>query len=293
MSIAVCLAFYSPCGYELPQRHLAQTLAWLAGEGAPTVLAQVVQPGQQPQPVPAGITSLVYESGDCMFFKENLWNLAARSTDADKLLFLDTDLVFSVPDVIEQTASLLDSVDICQPFGTAVWHDRDGKTLNAKRSASFAISHGYEPHGRYYHPGFSWAMTRRAFEFLGGIFDRHVLGGGDMGLAFSLDLRWVGVDLRARNPLDAHFAASPSYGIYRMRAANLCLKVGCLEHVDAVHQWHGSHEDRQYQTRGTYLPLKPGQEYPLRYRDDGLLEWTDAAASEAVRRYFLSRREDG
>lgn len=293
MTIAACLAFYSPCDFELPKRHLARTLEWLAGEGVPAVIAQVVQPGQAPQPVPSGIKSLVYESSDVMFFKENLWNIAARAVDADKLLFLDTDIVFNHSDVIDQTAALLDRVDVCQPFGTAVWSSRDGKIANARRSSTFAISRGYEPSSRFYHPGFSWAMTRRAFDFLDGLYPYHVLGGGDIALAYSLDLRWVGVDLRARNPDDAHFAASPSYGMYRMRAANLCLRVGCLEQVDAVHQWHGDVDDRQYCSRGTYLPLEAGQEYPLRYRDDGLLEWTDPAASEAVRRYFASRREDG
>lgn len=293
VSIAVCLAFYSPCDYELPKRHLARTLEWLAGEGVEAVLAQVVLPGQAPQPVPAGITSLVYESADVMFYKENLWNQAAKAAVADKLLFLDTDVVFSAADVIEQAAALLDLADVCQPFGTAVWHDRDRKIVNARRSAAFAISRGYEPNGRYYHPGFSWAMTRRAFEFMGGFYDRHILGGGDLGMAFALDLRWVGVDLRTRNPLDAHFAASPSYGMYRMRAANLCLRVGCLEDVDAIHRWHGDADDRQYCSRGTFLPLEPGQEYPLRYREDGLLEWTDSTASEAVQKYFASRREDG
>lgn len=293
MSIAVCLAFYAPCDYELPKRHLGRTLEWLAGEGVPAVLAQVVQPGQQPQPVPSGVASLVYESADVMFYKENLWNLAARSTDADTLLFLDSDIVFRCPDVIEQTAALLDRCDICQPFGTAVWHDRDGRVINARRSSAFAISRGYEPSSKFYHPGFSWAMTRRAFDFLGGLYDCHPLGGGDIAFAYSLDLRWACVDLRQRTPHDAHFAASPSYGMYRMRAANLCLRVGCLEQVDVIHQWHGDAGDRQYCSRGTYLPLEAGQEYPLRYRDDGLLEWTDAAASEAVRRYFLSRREDG
>lgn len=293
MSVTVCLAFFSPCDYETPRKHLGKTLQWLAGEGVPTVLAQVVRPGQMPQPVPSGISSLVYESSDCMFFKENLWSLAARSTDADKLLFLDTDIVFSAPDVIEKVASLLDRVDVCQPFGTAVWHDRDGRVMNARRSSTFAISRGYEPSSRYYHPGFAWAMTRRAFDFLDGFYDRHVLGGGDIALAYSLDLRWVGVDLRARNPDDAHFAASPSYGQYRMRAANLCLRVGCLDNVDAIHRWHGDVELRQYCSRGKYLPLAAGEEYPLRYREDGLLEWTDPSASEAIKRYFESRREDG
>lgn len=293
MSIAVCLAFFSPCDYALPKQHLAATLEWLAGQGVQAVLAQVVRPGQEPQPVPAAIKSLVYESSDTMFFKESLWNLAAASVDADKLLFLDTDLRFSSPDVIRQVDELLDLVDVCQPFGTAVWLCRDGKVSHARRGAAFALSRGYEPTTRFYHPGFAWGLTRRAYEFLGGFFDRHVLGGGDIAFAYALDPRWVNVDLRQRVPDDAHFWTSPSYESYRHRGASLCLRVGSLENVDCMHSWHGDQANRQYTSRGSFLPLGPGEEYPVRHRADGLLEWTCAKASDAVERYFVSRREDG
>lgn len=291
--IAACLSFFSPCDYDLPRRHLAATLRWLDAIGVEAVLAQVVLPGQEPQPAPPGVKSLVYESSDVMFFKENLLNLAATATDADKLLFLDTDLLFTARDVISQTEELLDSCDICQPFGTAVWHTKEATVLHARRSAAFALSRGYEPASMYYHPGFAWAMTRRTWDFLGGMYDRHILGGGDIALAYSLDRRFVDVNLRVRSPDDAHFATTPSYATYRHRGASLRLTVGCLDDVHCIHRWHGDRTLRQYQTRGTYYPLAEGDEYPLRYRDDGLLEWTDARASEAVQRYFESRLEDG
>ena len=293
MSIAVCLAFFSPCDYALPKQHLAATLEWLAGQAVQAALAQVVRPGQEPQPVPSGITSLVYESSDVMFFKECLLNLAAASVDADKLLFLDADLRFSAEDVIEQADRLLDDVDVCQPFGTAVWHDRDGKLTLARRSAAFALSRDYEPLSRYYHPGFAWGMTRRAFQFLGGFYDRHILGGGDIALAYSLHPRFVHVDLRARNPDDAHFATTPSYETYRHRGVSLALRIGCLENVDCHHRWHGDTVHRQYCHRGKYLPLEPGDEYRVHARPDGLLAWDNPDDSERVAAYFRSRQEDG
>lgn len=291
--LAVCMAFFSPCDYQLPKRHLAATLRWLSGKGVTAILAQVVRPGQEPQPVPDGITSLVYESDDVMFFKECLLNIAARSTTADKLLFLDTDLTFSADDVIEQTDALLDRVDICQPFGAAVWPDRDGRVTLVRRSAAFALARDYEPSSRYYHPGFAWAMTRSAFDDLGGLYDRHILGGGDIALTYSLNHRFAHVDLRARNPFDAHFATTPSYEAYRKRGVRLHLRVGCLDDVQCRHSWHGDTVHRQYTARGTYLPLDAGDEYPVRTRADGLLEWTNPGAGAEVRKYFLSRREDG
>lgn len=287
------MAFFSPCDYSLPKQHLAATLEWVAGEGVPAVIAQVVRPGQQPQPVPSGIKSLVYESSDVMFFKECLWNLSAAATDADKLLLLDTDLTFSVADIIEQTESLLDRVDICQPFGTALWPDRGGEIQLARRSSAFALARDYEPTSKYYHPGFAWAMTRQAFDELGGIYDRHVLGGGDIALTYSLSHRFAHVDLRKRNPHDAHFATTPSYAEYRSRGVKLHLRVGCLDNVKCRHKWHGDTVNRQYTSRGDYFPLEPGDEYPVRHREDGLLEWTNPRAGAAVEKYFLSRREDG
>jgi hypothetical protein len=293
MSLAVCLAFYSPCDYALPRRHLAATLEWLAGEGVEVVLAQVVKRGQAPQPVPSGIKSLVYESDCVMFFKENLLNIAAAEAKADKLLFMDADLRFTAADALDQTATLLDRVDVCQPFGTAVWHTQDGKVSHARRGAAFALSKGYEPTTRYYHPGFAWGMTRRAFDFLGGLFEAHPLGGGDIAFAYSLDPRFVGVDLRAKMPHDAHFWTSPSYEAYRHRGVSLALRVGCLDTVDCIHSWHGDVAHRQYTSRGDFLPVEPGREYPLHKRPDGLLEWDDPRYSEQVLAYFTSRREDG
>lgn len=289
--IAVCLAFFSPCDYVLPRRHLAQTLEWLSGKCVPVVLAQVVRPGQSPQPVPAGITSLVYESSDAIWFKESLWNMATRSVDADKLLFLDTDIAFSFDGVIEETDRLLDGVDVCQPFGTAVWHNEDGVVLNYRRSAAYAITHNLEPHPRLYHPGFSWAMTRDAFDAIGGWYERFAVGGADVAFAHSLDERWIRSDFtpEVARPL----WKAPSFVEHQRRTLNARLAVGLLEHIEAHHMWHGRRDDRRYHTRCSYLPATINGELPLRRRPDGLLEWETPEQSAVALKYFASRREDG
>jgi hypothetical protein len=292
--IAVCLGFFSPCDYELPKQHLARTLQWLAGEGVLTAICQVVRPGQEPQPVPAGMRSAVYESSDTLFFKECLWNKAtALVPEADRFLFLDTDLRFSREDVIEATAALLDQVDVCQPFDTAAWHDQNGVVFQAKRSAAYAIAKGREPMGRLFHPGFAWGMTRRAFDLLGGFYDRHPIGGGDIAFTYSLDARWAACELRKRLPHDAHFWVSPSFEAYRAAATATRLRVGFLPYTECYHSWHGEIVNRQYTSRGVYMPLEHGEEYPLTRRPDGLLAWRSAEDSERVRAYFTGRREDG
>lgn len=293
--IAACLAFYSPCGYTLPRKHLARTLAWLKECGAHAVLCQVVRPGQEPQPVPAGFVSAVYESDDVMWFKENLWNLAATHTSADKLLFLDADVRFDREDVLPAVERLLEDVDVCQPYETASWLDREGNAFQTRKSAAFAICGGEEPLAYRYHAGFAWAMTRRAFNALGGFYDLKPLGGGDVAFSYSLDERWVAEDCNAsRRPSGGHNASEPkSLEQYRCAAAAKRLRVGYLRQATAYHSWHGEIQNRQYLTRPSLIPLAPGDEFPLRRRADGLLEWTDRAAAAAAMRYFAGRLEDG
>jgi hypothetical protein len=291
--ISICVAFFSPCNYELPKQHLAKTLEWIAAENAETILAQVVLPGQKPQPSPANVQSLVYESSDVMFYKENLWNLAARKATGEKLLFVDSDVRIVCSDLAKRVCRLLDTVDICQPFDNAVWLSQTGMFLHARPPAAVALAKGDEPVTRFYHPGFSWAMTRQTFNRLNGFYDRDVVGGGDIAFAYSLDKRWHHVNLKARTPNDAQFSNTPHYRRYRERGVNLNLRVGYLENVPCQHLWHGEFANRQYTQRGKYCPVLYGEDFPLTYRDDGLLAWTSNTRSHHLQNYFLSRREDG
>lgn len=287
------LAFHSPCGYELPKRHLATTLAWLAGVGVRTTIAQVVLPGQEPQPVPRGMESLTYTTKSVMFHKENLLNLAAAGSDAEKFMFLDADVEFDASDFFGKAERLLDECEVAQPFCTAAWLGRDGRAFQARRSAAYAIKRGCEPVPGYYHPGFSWCMTRSAFERLGGFYDRHPFGGADVAFAYSICPQWVGSRVPYYIPIDSQYWTSPSYRRYQHGGVSLGLKVGCLEGVTATHRWHGDIADRQYVGRARYLMIQPGTDYPIHAREDGILEWDSQEYSDRVLAYFSSRREDG
>lgn len=291
--LTACMAFYSPSGYRLPQEYLADTLAWLDAAGVAVVLAQVVRPGHAPQPTPPGVRSLVYESSDAIFYKENLWNLAAQSCGADKLLFLDADVRFSRDDVADLTAAALDHCDVLQPFETAIWFDRHGDLSLCRRSAACGLLAGREPIPGVYHPGFAWAMTRSAFMRLGGWYTGHPFGGGDVAFAYSLDSRWLTNRRTEFIPDDTICWHSESFRAYQRRGVEARLRVGYLPGVECYHRWHGDTDRRQYTTRCNYLPIPRGEEYPLHCRPDGLLAWDNAAAAAAAQRYFDSRMEDG
>jgi len=291
--LTVCVAFYSPSNYWLPKTYLASTLAWLSAAKLPVLLLQVLRPGQSPQPVPAGVRSIVYRSTDALFFKENLWNLAAQQCSADKLLFLDSDIRFSRDDIGPLIEVKLDTCDVLQPFERAIWIDRDGDWFLSRRSAAVALNIGEEPAPGFFHPGFAWAMTRHAFDALGGFYCGHPFGGGDVAFAYSLDEKWLANKRTQYLPDDTVCWHSAAFRDYQRRGVEAQLRVSYLNDIEAYHRWHGDTDNRQYTTRCCYLPIKPGEEYPMHYRPDGLLAWNTPEASKAAQRYFDSRMEDG
>ena len=90
MIASVILASFSPVDAKLPKQHFQSTMEYLLGQGLDleVCVAQVVRKGQEPVPTLGASTSLVFESDDKIFFKENLWNLAAAHAITDKFIFL-------------------------------------------------------------------------------------------------------------------------------------------------------------------------------------------------------------
>lgn len=292
--LAVIVSFFSPCGYELPRQHLRTTLEWLVKQGATVAVTQATLPGQQTQPMPDGVAyERTYADADVMFLKENLWNLAVRLVPkATKLVFLDADVRLS-RGWLEQTEQLLDRCDICQPFQTAHWLDRHGMIQMSRPSSACHMAEGRSPHLHRCHPGFAWAMTRDAFDRLGGWYDTNVRGGGgDASFVFSLSDHPEMTEILENHRKIGKLATDcPSWMEYRKNALRQKFQIGFLEGVNCKHLWHGNLADRKYVTREDFFPPYDNGEVPVYRRDDGLLKWQVPAPM--AREYFAIRKEDG
>lgn len=286
--LAVVLCHFNPAGWQRPPRLLYETCESVVAAGITPVVAQLVLPGRSPSPLPAGVRQIVYQSDSVLFHKENLWNLTARETSEDKILFLDGDIYFSRRDIFDAVSECLDTHDIIQPFSAACWLAKDGGVELVREPAVMAVAAGEQPVLGKYHPGFAWALTRKAFDDIGGFFERHPLGGGDAAIAFSLtpgEPRLPKTDNHA-------FAMSEPYKAYRDRVLSLNLKIGWVD-GSVYHLWHGDRKDRGYEERYKFLPPHNNGEYPLRNRPDGLLEWDSPECNAKALAYFARRMEDG
>jgi hypothetical protein len=292
--LAVILSFFSPCEYELPKQHFRTTVELLVDQGATVAITQATLPGQQSQPIPAGVyADRTYADADVMFLKENLWNLGVQLVpQADKLVFLDADLRLS-RDWLRKCDRLLDKCDICQPFETCYWLDRHGNIFQDRPSAAADMVDGRAPHLHRCHVGFSWAMTRDAYDRLGGIYDLNVRGGGgDAAFAFALsDHPEMESLLDSQQKLGRLNVGCQSFAKYRENALAQRFRIGYPPGVKVKHLWHGDRGDRKYVTREEFFPPMVDGEVPVYRRDDGLLKWSVGAARAMD--YWLERREDG
>lgn len=294
-SVSVVLSFFSPVAYELPVRHFHAVVQTLNAQGVPLVVTQAVFPGQNPQPVPSSITQANYETKSLLFHKERLWNLGAKLTDSDAIIWLDADVVFSSTSWLEQCLKALETADVIQPFTRATWLGKDGKPEMQRHSGAAALERDERPSFQHYHAGFGWGMRRETFDQLGGFFDASVCGNSDSFFMLSLK------ENKGHNLNEQYFAhlhdstiTCSSYKNYKAKALSLDLRVAAPRDVDLLHLWHGSRKHRQYVSRTKLFTRKPCGEFAVHDAENGLQVWDNEESSNAlVNGYFINKRDDG
>ncbi len=132
--------------------------------------------------------------------KECLINLGVmRAPDAQYIAWVDGDLVFRNDGWAANAVDALQLYDVIQPWGTAFDMGPEDELLTAHTSFAKVLHDGgpVAPGGEkwwkgqggpyvYPHSGYAWAMTRRAWDGLGGLLDIGGMGSGDFHMAQAL-----------------------------------------------------------------------------------------------------------
>ncbi len=202
-----------------------------------------------------------------LFRKENVLNIAIRKAletfkdDIDFLAWVDADIRFVSETVVQDTINQLHRHKVVQMWSRAIDLDPDNHPLvfgNNEGSVvkSFAwnyVEDGLEakPKGGYstiWHPGYAWAITREAYEEMGGFFDISILGAGDHHMAMA----FVG-----KSEGSIHGGTTQNY---QDRAFEHLARIeqvinGDLCYIDGLvlHYWHGRKGDRKYVERWSVL----------------------------------------
>lgn len=239
--------------------------------------------------------------------KENLLNIGVhRTPEAKYLAWIDADVIFRDPEWPIKALRALQHYAVIQPWKTCYDLGPNGEHLAAHTSFAHKFFHRKplvpERNGEAYwqgdggphiypHSGYAWAMTREAFDGIGGLFEYGGMGSGDHHMALALVNKAV------------HSSAPGASSIYNQEVmrwerraweavkSNLGYTQGTIEHL-----FHGKKSDRGYLTRwGMFVKHGFDPHDDLKRNSHGVLEL--ATNKPELRHdfdlYLHSRNEDG
>jgi hypothetical protein len=230
-----------------------------------------------------------------IWHKENMINLGVKyllPKNYKAFAWIDADIEFESPTWAMDTLKILNgSCDVVQIWSHCVDMNNNEFTMKMHNSAGYQYSKGkqYCNTGQnYWHPGFAWAITRKAYEKMGGLYELGILGSGDNIMMLSL----LGYGHKAvnENSTDDYINNILEYQD-KVKKFRFGYVPGVIRHY-----YHGSKKNRKYQERWEIL-LKYDYSPTLHIQKDsvGLIIPTKLFPEELkieIYNYFKERNED-
>jgi hypothetical protein len=292
----VILVISNPCSYKRRYELLHQFVNKIEDE-EPDVLLYIVEMvyGNQTFQVTDKNNQrhLQLRTETPLWHKENMINLGVKyllPSNYKAFAWIDADIEFESPTWVMDTLKVLNGhKDVVQLFSHAVNMKKNEDTLN------FSSSFGYKFVKRsqfyingnidFWHSGYGWAITRNAYEKLGGLYENAILGAGDFIFALSL--------IKKCNVKYLNCKYSQDILTYERKTNNL--RLGYIPGV-IRHYFHGSMINRKY-TERTYILTRHNYDPNIHLTKDdvGILIPTDKFSNSFkadIFKYFTERKED-
>jgi hypothetical protein len=231
--------------------------------------------------------------------KECLLNIGmSRSPSAKYLAFFDADIRFRKPGWAAETVHALQQYDVVQPWSDCYDLGPDDDHLHTHRSFCRLWADGRPimqgPNAldgyQFGHPGYAWAFTRQALDWVGGLVETAELGAADHHMAMAL----IG---KVGDSIPGNISTSYRKPLFQWQERAMQQICGNISYVPGTieHFWHGAKERRAYVDRWTVLTTNEFDPYnDLKRNSFGVLEL--AGNKPQLRRdmdaYFRSRNED-
>jgi hypothetical protein len=230
-----------------------------------------------------------------IWHKENMVNLGVKyllPKDYKAFAWIDADIEFDNNTWAMDTLKILNgSRDVVQLFSHCV----DMSNVNTNLNLFNGFGYSYTKMKKYtttssdyWHPGYAWAITRKAYEKIGGLYDKGILGSGDNIMALAFINKCI-----LLNNINYSKDYNNSMLEYQKKAHTL--RLGYTPGV-IRHYYHGTKQNRKYTERWkilmkyNYSPIKD-----LIYTDIGILAPSISFSNEFkidILNYFKERKED-
>lgn len=185
-------AYFNPAHYRTRATNYARFAAPLRAAGIPLLTVECAF-GDDPFELPPEPDVIQVRARDVLWQKERLINLGVSHLppQAQKVAWLDGDILFTNPDWAVETAALLDTAVVAQPFTRAfrlARGEQSALSTSASHESFAAVwqrdrrlvrAGGMDVHG---HTGFAWA-ARRDLLAQHGLYEAFITSNGDHFLA--------------------------------------------------------------------------------------------------------------
>jgi hypothetical protein len=237
-----------------------------------------------------------------LWHKESALDLLVQRLPSDfqYLAWIDCDVEFNNRNWVDETLQQLQIYDVVQLFQTCADLGPSGETLQTHSSFGWLYSQG-KPYrsgagyGKpYWHTGFAWACTRRAWNGFGGLPTYAILGAADHHLALALigQVRWSFPDVVDKR-INKNYK-SKLLELERRCERHIKRNIGYVKGT-ILHFWHGKKKDRKYGERWSILIENDyDPETDIKLNDQGMVTLEDYKPQlrDDIRRYFRARNED-
>jgi hypothetical protein len=218
-----------------------------------------------------------------LFHKENLINLAIeRLTKIDPnweyVAWIDCDLEMESLRYLEDAVDFLSMSGprVCQLFSKA-FEEQDNCRSHTDSFAKNVLGH----------PGYAWSCNRLAYNAMGGLFDKFIVGSGDhvMTLCFAQDLEKLDRYLNGFK-LSIKMQSLIYDFYYKCKDFKMGYVNNCISH-----KYHGNKMNRRYFSR---LRIIEGLDPDLIIKEENGVYKLNALESvqQQVINYFVARKED-
>lgn len=229
-----------------------------------------------------------------LWHKENMINLGIKHllpSNWKAVAWVDADVEFDNPYWATYALRVLNNgKDFVQLFTNVFDMDIDEQILNIFTGFGYQYSKNFKKGKElnYWHPGFAWACTRKAYEQIGGILDEGILGSGDNIMCHSFIKQ---APQRLKKGMTNEYMDFVKDKQDKFDGLNLGYIPGTIRHF-----YHGKKENRNYYGREDILIRHKYDPNTFIKRDSkGLIIPSETCPKEFLKDimdYFEERNED-
>ena len=232
-----------------------------------------------------------------LWHKENMINIGIKKllpSNWKAVAWIDADIEFDSESWALDTLKILNGYkDVIQLFSHFIHMKKDKTAMGLNNSFGFKFCkndpfcyNGSSPN--FWHPGFAWAMNRKAYEQMNGIYQDNIIGGGDYFTALCLKEK---LNTETVDNIGIFYKDS----IIKHSEKCFGLKLGYVPGI-IRHYFHGSLKNRNYKNRYSILEkYNYNHKEFIKLDDDGLMIPTNIFPEdfkEDIYNFFSERNED-